>query len=164
MQPHTGATVAVLTYLAPSIIENPLSFAGQTFYVRTTIYSRSGQHLFDKYHFIKTNRHNIVPRELEFEAGKDYACYMTIRYDAKFENFEFIKHRHTHIHEKFTIYIDSGHRIMENFSGEYQSENGVYHRIKGRKLSAKRIEFEDTFKLDKYASSDTVLKYVLEII
>ena len=164
MQPHSGATIAVLTYLTPSIIAQPLSFSGQTFYVRTTIYSRSGKHLYDKYHFIKTNRHNLQPRELEFEAGKDYACFMKVRYDAKFENFEFIQHRHTHVREKFTIYIDSSHNVMENFSGEYVSEAGTYHRIKGRRFSAKRIEFEDTFKLDKYSSSEMLLKYVLEIL
>lgn len=164
MQPHTGATVAVLVYLAPSILKNPLSFSGQQFDVRTTIYSRNGTHLYNKYHFIKTGRNNIVPRELEFEAGKDYACFMKVRYDAKFETFEFIKHRHTAINEKFTIYIDNGLNVMENFSGEYTSEAGTSHRIKGRRSSAKRIEFEDTFKLDKYSSSETLLKYVMEIL
>ncbi|MBU0974272.1 hypothetical protein KKD03_01060 [Patescibacteria group bacterium] len=164
MQPHTGATIAVLTYLAPSIVSDPSSFNGQTFYVRTTILSSSGKHLYNKYHFIKTNRHNLQSRELEFEAGKDYACFMKVRYDAKFENFEFILHRHTHVREQFTIYIDSSHKVMENFSGEYVSEAGTNHRIKGRRYSAKRIEFEDTFKLDKYSSSDTYLKYVMEIL
>lgn len=164
MQPHTGATIAVLTYLAPTIINDPLSFEGQTFNCRTTINSRNGTHLYDKYHFIKTNRNNIVPRELEFEAGKDYACYMKIRYDSKFEAFEFIQHRHTSIREKFTIYLDNSNRVMENFSGEYVSENGTNHKIRGRKFSAKRVEFEDSFKLDKSSGSETVLKYIVEIL
>lgn len=164
MQPHTGATIAVISYLVPSIISDPLSFAGQTFYCRTTIYSSSGKHLFDKYHFIKTNRHNIVPKELEFEVGKDYACYMNVRYDAKFEDFEITRHRHTHVREKFTMYRDSGMRMMENFSGEYVSESGQVHRIKGRRFSPKRVEFEDSFKEDNYSHNLTVLKYVIEII
>lgn len=164
MQPHTGATIAVLTYLVPSIIKNPLSFSGQHFNVRTTIFSSDGKHLFDKYHLIKTNRNNIVPRELEFEVGTDYACYMKVRYDAKYETFEFILHRHTSVREKFVIYIDKSLNVMENFSGEYTSEAGTSHKIKGRRSSAKRIEFKDTFKLDKYSSSETTLKYVMEIL
>ncbi|PJC43799.1 MAG: hypothetical protein CO039_02295, partial [Candidatus Pacebacteria bacterium CG_4_9_14_0_2_um_filter_34_50] len=161
MQPHTGATFAALVYLTPSILRDPLSFGGQIFNIRTTIYSSNGTHLYNKYHLIETIRNNIVPKELEFKAGKDYACYMKVRYDSKFEKFEFIKHTHTTIDEEFVIYIDGSLNVTEKFSGKYVSETYIDHKIKGRRFNDKRIEFQDTFKLDKYSNSETVLKYVM---
>lgn len=158
MQPHTGAIITTINYLTPSIMALPDSFAGKTFYIRTTIYSSSGSFLYYKYHLVRTIRHNQKARVLEFEVGKDYICFLHVRYDASFENFDFIKHRHTYVRELFTIY-----RSSENFSGEYVSESGFGHRIEGRKMGPKRLEFFDEFKDDRYPGKKLRLKYDLEI-
>lgn len=159
MQPHTGAIITAINYLTPSILSEPQSFVGKTFQIRTTIYSSSGSFLFYKYHLVRTMRHNENSRILEFEVGKDYICFLQVRYDGSFENFDFIKHRHTYVRELFTMY-----RSSQNFSGEYVSETGFGHRIEGRKLGPKRIEFIDTFRDHRNPDRVLRLKYDLEII
>jgi hypothetical protein len=163
MQPHTGAIITVINYLAPSIKLVPESFEGQTFTVQSTIYSSSGSFLHYKYHLVRTIRYNQKARELELEVGKDYICFLTVRYDLRFEEFEFIKHRHTYVREKFRIYRNSDFKALENFSGEYVSEDGHGHRIKGRRLTSKRLEFIDTFKDDQNPNG-VRRKYDLQII
>jgi len=163
MQPHTGAIITVINYLAPSIKAFPESFTGRTFNVRSTIYSSSGNFLHYKYHLVRTIRHNEKSRELELEVGKDYICFLTVRYSLTFEDLEFIKHRHTYVREKFTIYRNSEFKALENFSGEYVSETGHGHKIRGRRLTSKRLEFIDTFTDDSYPNG-VRLKYDLEII
>lgn len=163
MQPHTGAIITVINYLTPSIKAFPESFVGQTFTVKSTIYSSMGHFLHYKYHLVRTIRHNERARELELEVGKDYICFLTVRYSAGFQDFEFIKHRHTYVREKFTIYRNSEFQALENFSGEYVSETGHGHRIRGRRMTPKRLEFIDTFTDDSYPNGAR-LKYDLEII
>lgn len=159
MQPHTGAVVTVLNYLAPTIKALPQSFSGRSFVVRSTIYSAGGHFLKYKYHDVRTGRHSEGSRVLEFEVGKDYTCFLEVRYNAGFDKFDFIKHRHTYVREEFTVY-----RSSENFTGEYVSESGHGHRITGRKLSQKRLEFHDTFRDDRFPGRTLRLKYDLEII
>ena len=159
MQPHTGAIITAINYLTPSIRLSPQSFVGRTLNIRTTIYSSNGSFLYYKYHLVRTIRHNENARVLEFEVGKDYICFLELRYDSTFENFSFIKHRHTYTRELFTVY-----RSSENFSGEYVSETGYGHSIKGRKLGPKRLEFYDTFKDDENPSRTLRLKYDLKIV
>jgi len=159
MQPHTGSVITVINYLVPSIKLAPESFAGQTFYVRSIISTVSGHFIKEKYHLVRTIRNNVNSRVLELEVGKDYICFLEVRYDALFENFEFVKHRHTYVREEFKIYRNS-----ENFVGEYISEVGVSHRIIGRKLSAKRLIFIDSFKDIHNPNKVIDLKYDLAIV
>ncbi|MCB9812981.1 MAG: hypothetical protein H6772_01110 [Pseudomonadales bacterium] len=159
MQPHTGAVLTLISYLTESILENPLSFGGQTFDIKTTIYSSSGSFIYYKYHLVRTVSNNQISRELDFQVGKDYICFLKVRYDSMFEKFEFIKHRHTYVHEEFTLYKDS-----ENFSGSYEDEKRRSHTIKGRKLSKKFLEFYDTFPSDKDPNITKKLKYEILIM
>ena len=160
MQPHSGAVATAIKYLMPTIKLAPDKFKGKTIYVRTSIYGNSGKFLHEKYHLIKTLRYNVQDRLLSFEVGKDYACYMDVRHDGSYEWFDFVKHRHTHVREKFRFF--DGSLTMD---GEYISEAGFYHRLEGRVLNLKRIEFFDNF-IDPKISQHNKLrwKYEFEII
>jgi len=140
MQPHSGAVATVINYLLPTIKLAPDKFKGKSIYVRTSSYDSRGKFSREKYHLIKTIRLNPEGRLLTFEVGKDYACYMEVRYDGSYEWFDCIKHRHTHVREKFRYFQGS-----TTIDGEYISEAGFYHRLEGRVLNLKRVEFYDSF-------------------
>jgi len=164
MQPHTGATLLVINYLVGRIRFVPESFGGRTFDVKSEIFDENGKRLKDKYHLVKTIRCNPKSRELDFEVGKDWACYLKVRYDYNFENIEFLQHRHSKAREKFYLRRDSHLKASSTFSGEYSSDNDIDHSIKGTAVSDKNFIFKDTYLEYKGAGNKITRKYNMKII
>lgn len=152
MQPHTGASITVIKFLKPIIRDHPELYANRHFYVRTTMPHK------DKYHLISTGRFDPLSKIMHITAGKDYACYMEVSVETNWENFRFEKHRHTHIRESFRLF--PGTRI----DGEYLSESGIPHKLDGRSLTEKRIEFFDYFADEQSPTGKRLWKYEHEII
>ena len=152
MQAHTGATMVVIQKLRSEVMADPTKFAGRSFYVRTTMPHK------EKYHQIKALEYNPVTKVMKFEVGKDWACYMQVRHNYKWDEFEVIEHRHTYVRERFKLY--PGTRL----EGEYRSERGINHRIDGRILSAKRVECFDYFADVKSPTGKRLFRYDFEII
>lgn len=160
MQPHSGAIITVIRNMFPIIKYTPQLFSGRNFYVKTTRFNQNYSPVQEKYHYVVCVNHNPNSKLLTMDVGRDYACYMEIRYDASYENWEFIKHRHTHVVEKFRMFEGSN-----NFTGEYKSEKGIYHDLKGSALNNKIVTIEDIFYdvlRSKYEK--VILKYQFEII
>lgn len=160
MQPHTGATIATINYFLPTLKLDPERFKKRSLYVKTSVYNQDHRLLHEKKHDIRTEDYNSHSKMIKIDVGRDYACYMDIIHDASFEWFEFVKHRHTHIREKFRLYQGS-----ENFQGEYISEAGFYHKLSGKIRNIKLMEIEDTFILPEYSKHNGVTwTYKYEIL
>lgn len=160
MQPHSGAVAIVIKYLLPTIKLSPENFKGKTFYVRTTIRDQDGKLIREKTHDIKTGEYNQGSRMLKFSVGKDYACHMEVIHDGSYEWFDFIKHRHTHVREKFRFFQGSS-----TFQGDYISEAGFYHKLEGRIQSLKRLEISDKFINPSFSRYNSLTwKYEFEIL
>ena len=111
MQPHTGAIITVINYLAPSIKLVPESFEGQTFTVQSTIYSSSGSFLHYKYHLVRTIRYNQKARELE----TSYWIYFVPGIDRKTRSY----------HGEITKIPNPSCEVFE--TGKYSSNCTKYH-------------------------------------
>lgn len=155
MQPHSGAIIAVIRNMLPIIKHTPALFAGKNFYVKTTRFDRNYGVVQQKYHYVVCVNHNPNSKLLTMDVGRDYACYMEIRYDGSYENWDFIKHRHTYVEEKFRMFEGSN-----NFTGEYKSENGIYHDLKGCALNNKIVTIEDIKKeIPDFENPESVQEY-----
>lgn len=160
MQPHTGATLATINYFLPTLKLDPERFKKRSLYVKTSVYNQTGRLLHEKKHDIRTDDYNPNTKLIRIDVGRDYACYMDIYHDASFEWFDFAKHRHTYVREKFRLFHGS-----ENFQGEYISEAGFYHRLDGKIRNNKLMDIEDTFIMPEYSKYNGVTwKYKYEIL
>ncbi len=159
MQPHTGATLLVINYLVGRVKFVPKSFAGKTFYVKSEIKDGVSHRLLRvKYHLVKTVRCNPHLRELSLEVGKDWACFLKVRYDYNFEKFEFLEHRHSNVREKFELHRDSHLKASPSFTGSYRGDkNKVDHSIKGTVISDTHMIFKDTY-LEYPRSRNTLIR------